>query len=289
VLGTVLGTVLGPLLFLCHINDIVDGFSSTIRLFADVCLLYRVINSIQDQIALQEDLKCLELWAECWGMSFNAGKCKILVVKGKLSYFYTIGNTILEQITNSPYLGLDISDDLKWDRHISRISKKANSTLGFLCRNLRGFNQDHKRVAYIALVCSILEYGSVVWDPYTKGNIERLEHVQRCAARFMTNDYTTKTPGCVTDMLNRLELIPLEDRRKNLRLTFMYKVVEGLVPAIAAPDFLTPFKPGRRRIKAKTFGGYSCSNIVERSVRLNSKPFIPPSTRTLQYKNLFFV
>ena len=156
-------------------------------------------------------------------MSFNAGKCKILVVKGKLSYFYTIGDTILEQITNTPYLGLDISDDLKWDRHISRITKKANSTLGFLRRNLRGFNQDHKRVAYIALVRSILEYGSVVWDPYTKGNIERLERVQRCAARFMTNDYTTRTPGCVTDMLNRLELLPLEDRRKNLRLTFMYK------------------------------------------------------------------
>ena len=73
--GVPQGTVLGLLLFLCHINDIADGLSSTIRLFADDCLLYRVINSIQDQIALQEDLKRLELWAERWGMSFNASKC----------------------------------------------------------------------------------------------------------------------------------------------------------------------------------------------------------------------
>ena len=173
--GVPQGTVLGLLLFLCHINDIADGLSSTIRLFADDCLLYRVINSIQDQKALQEDLKRLELWAERWGMSFNASKCKILIVKGKLPYFYTIHDTILEQITNSPYLGLDIADDLKWDRHISKITKKANSTLGFLRRNLRGFHEDQKRMSYIALVRSVLEYGSVVWDPYTRGNIDRLE------------------------------------------------------------------------------------------------------------------
>ena len=103
------------------------------------------------------------------------------------------------------------------------------------------------------------------------------------------NDYTTKTPGCVTDMLNHLGLKPLEDRRKNLRLTFMYKVVEGLVPAIPASDFLVPAKSGRRRITAKSFNEYSCSNVVERSVHLNSKPFMPPSAWTPQYKNSFFV
>ena len=41
--GVSQGTVLCPLMFLIYINDIADSISSTLQLFADDCLLYRVI------------------------------------------------------------------------------------------------------------------------------------------------------------------------------------------------------------------------------------------------------
>ena len=41
--GVPQGTVLGPLMFLLYINDIAAGISSSLRLFADDCLLYRTI------------------------------------------------------------------------------------------------------------------------------------------------------------------------------------------------------------------------------------------------------
>ena len=50
------GTVLGPLLFLCHINDLPLSVDRKIRLFADDCLIYREINSIEDKVQLQKDL-----------------------------------------------------------------------------------------------------------------------------------------------------------------------------------------------------------------------------------------
>ena len=226
--GVPQGTVLGPLLFLVHINDLPDCVKSSVRLFADDCLLFRTIKDIADQIALQADLLQLEKWAAINGMSFNAKKCYILSVnKGAtppFSYFYQLNNTILQNVNNNPYLGLLISKDLKWANHVDKISKKASSTLGFVMRNTRKCTLSCRKTAYIALVRSTLEYGSTVWDPFLQKDIDQLEKIQKRAARFIKQDYRSRDEGSMTRMLKELGLPSLESRRKENRLCYMYKI-----------------------------------------------------------------
>lgn len=98
-------------------------------------------------------------------MRFNAAKCYILSTKPKTSFFYKLSGTILKNVDHNPYLCIQISSDIKWNTHIASVSKKANSTMGFLRWNLRNCPQECRRLAYIALVRSTVEYGAVVWDP----------------------------------------------------------------------------------------------------------------------------
>ena len=69
--GVPQGAVLGPILFLLHINDLPSVISSKVRLFSDDCLVYREIKSSQDQNDLQKDLNLLETWGSTWGMRFK--------------------------------------------------------------------------------------------------------------------------------------------------------------------------------------------------------------------------
>ena len=111
------------------------------------------------------------------------------VGKKTSSFFYQLNNTILQDVDHNPYLGLLISKDLKWGTHIDKISKKASSTLGFVARNTRKYPQSCRKTAYIALVRSTLEYGSTIWDPYLQKDINKIEKIQKRAARFIKQDY----------------------------------------------------------------------------------------------------
>ena len=69
--GVPQGTDLSPLLFSLYINDIMVDKDSEIRLFADDCVCYRQIHSIEDTVKLQRDINRLARWARKWGMRFQ--------------------------------------------------------------------------------------------------------------------------------------------------------------------------------------------------------------------------
>ena len=61
--GVPQGTVLGPLLFSLHINDITADIESEIRLFADDCVCYREVKDVEYTLKLHRDTDRLGNWA----------------------------------------------------------------------------------------------------------------------------------------------------------------------------------------------------------------------------------
>jgi hypothetical protein len=139
--GVPQGTVLGPLLFLCYINDLPSVLDpkTAVRLFADDCLIYRSIISQEDQLQLQRDLHALGSWGQSWGMRFNTKKCHMMHIGNRTrTHFYELDHEVLTEVTSAKYLGLTLTNDMNWSSHISTVASKAHQRLGFLRRNLRG-------------------------------------------------------------------------------------------------------------------------------------------------------
>ena len=78
---------------------------------------------------------------------------------------------------------------------------------------------------------------STVWDPYTKSNINKLESVQRRAARYVLDDY--QTTSSVTAMLQQLGWESLQYRREIAKTVMMFKITQSLV-VIPSTPYLHP-------------------------------------------------
>jgi len=171
-------------------------------------------------------------------MEFNPSKCVVFVIskkKHKFIFNYRLHGQILEVVDSAKYLGVSISDDLSWNKHITNITTNANKSLGFIRRNIQTKNENIREVAYKTLVRPQLEYASSVWSPHTKQNSDKIEKVQRRAVRWVKNDYSFYSS--VTGMQTELGWQTLKDRRDLSRLTLFYKIVYGLV-AISPPSYL---------------------------------------------------
>ena len=201
--GVPQGTVLCSMLFLIYINDLPKNVTSTTSLFADDSLLYIRIRTTGDHRILQEDLSRLETWERDWQMSSIPLKCEVIRISKKRTQItgsYTIHGHQLATVKSGKYLGVTLTDNLSWNVHVDQATKKANNSLAFPRRNLYNCPSHTKAQSYQTLVRPILEYASSAWDPYTQSSINKLEGVQRRAARFVTGDY--RTTSSVSEMIS---------------------------------------------------------------------------------------
>ena len=89
----------------------------------------------------------------------------------------------------STYLDITLNNALSWSFHINNIVSRATKTQ-FLRRNLYKCSREVKASAYISIVRPLMEYASIVWDPYQITYINSLEGIQRRVGRWAISDYS---------------------------------------------------------------------------------------------------
>ena len=123
-----------------------------------------------------------------------------------------------------------LTDELSWSSHVHLIHSRANSTLGFLRRNLRRCPAKLKETAYTTLVRSTLEYAASIWDPHFAKDCDLLENLQRRSARFVKGDY--RTTSSVSQMLHDLGWCDLKTAGGTLDWLCSTRLSLGMWPLI---------------------------------------------------------
>ena len=137
---------------------------------------------------LQDAIRGLEEWAAKWQMEFKAGKCHVLHLgRGNREFSYTMGGVQLASIQEEKDVGVIIHSSLKPSLQCAKAAARANQVLGQLARGVGYRDKVTFLQLYRVYVRPHLEYAVTCWSPWTKGDRECLEKIQRRAVGMVTN------------------------------------------------------------------------------------------------------
>lgn len=197
-----------------------------IRLFADDIIMYWQGSNPSYQHILNACLAELCHWCHTSQILLNPMRCVCMHItrkKAKLTYSYTLNSRVLDTVTSLNYLGVTITNDLRWSTRINNISRKTLKAICYLRRTISNRTIEVKLTAYKTYLRPIVEIADAAWDPFANTNIEQLRRVEKTCLRCIYGMY------CQTDSVHKLYIrsgLPFFHlRRKNNRLMLMHALI----------------------------------------------------------------
>ena len=137
--GVPQGSILGPTLFLLHINDLPDDVICNIAIYADDTTLSSKCNQASDlwqelELAseLESDLRDTVDLGRKWLVDFNAGKTQLVLfdrAKNTGAIDVKMDGSVFEEKTSFKMLGLTFSSKFDWGSYIVSIAKTATKKI----------------------------------------------------------------------------------------------------------------------------------------------------------------
>jgi hypothetical protein len=123
-----------------YVNGIWRNNESSIRLFADNCIIYRNILNNNDMENLQRDLSRLGEWAFENEIIINPTKSRaICFMKTRVMepLNYSLWDIAIPEVSSCKYLGIILCSNLSWADQVNSIVEKTWKALHFTMRILK--------------------------------------------------------------------------------------------------------------------------------------------------------
>lgn len=231
-LGVPQGSNLGPLLFIFFVNDICKlKLLGDIQLFADdIVIKYKSCDQKTLYSQMQRDMNMLNEWFNNNKLIVNAKKTKYMVFKYRENRLeeeqqLRYNGDVLERVKQYRYLGLIITDDFKWEKHIDQIKIKVNPYIFALKKLKNILPKKSLELIYYAFIYSQLIYLNPIWSGCTQTKLNQLYVLQKRALKQVMNvHWMHPTKNLFEDEYKSLLYLI-----KHERLLLMFKVTNNLI------------------------------------------------------------
>ena len=229
------GSILGPILFLCFINDLSLSTVLLALLFADDTIVLASDYNLPALINhVNEEMQKLANWFRANRMAVNISKTKYMIFRPKGQQLNLQGKTVVynnnevgqpdspEQIfelercfNDNPakehrtykLLGVYFDEHLSFDQHVQTVCSKISQSNFIISRAKNFLDKKSLKMLYSSMVHPHLIYCLPIYGCTSQKNINKLSKIQKKVVRTIT-----KSPfnAHTHDLFKSLEILPIE-------------------------------------------------------------------------------
>ena len=294
--GVPQGSILGPLLFLCYVNDMPMSVRCKLLLYADDSAL--IVSGSDPQAiadALSVELESCRQWLMDNKLSLHLGKTESILFgsKRKLkkieSFDVKCGDITIKHVNSVKYLGVQIDNDLGGNSIVKGIINKVNSRVKFLYRYRDLLNFESRKTLCSALIQCLFDYSCSSWYPGINKDLkDKLQVAQNKTIRFILNLDNRAHIG--NQELEKAGFLQVPDRVKQLKLGHVFRIKEKTCPHYLTTNFQQLSENENRittRAKANNFyKPRMCTNTFAYSAIADWNS-LPNNVKTIKNENKF--